>query len=254
MRSLVWQNPSLNLVLPYDEIHVWRASLDLAPQSLEELETVLSEDEKLRANRFRFAKHRRRFIAARGILRQLLARYLQISPEEINFTYNPQGKPQLASSFKNIDLQFNISHSEDLALYSFNYGQQIGIDLEYLRENVDYENIAKRFFCDSELELITNCIPEQRQQRFYQLWTAKEAYLKAIGKGLGGGLQTSEIKLNQEDNIYLHSIENKQETAKDWSLYNFIPQTNFVATIALSAKKKKLTPINYISQHKFFLI
>ena len=246
MRSLVWQNSSLNLVLLSDEIHVWRASLDLAPQSLEELETVLSEDEKLRANRFRFAKHKRRFIAARGILRQLLAGYLQSSPGEINFTYNPQGKPQLASSFKNIDLQFNISHSEDLALYSFNYEQQIGIDLEYLRENVDYENIAKRFFCETEFQLITSCISEQRQQRFYQLWTAKEAYLKAIGKGLGGGLETSEIKLNQEENICFHSIENKEETASNWSLYNFIPESNFVATIALSGKKKKLIPINYI--------
>ena len=100
MRSLVWQNPSPDLVLLSDKIHVWRANLDLAPQQIEELETVLSEDEKLRANRFRFAKHKRRFIAARGILRQLLAGYLQSSPGKINFTYNPQGKPELASSFK----------------------------------------------------------------------------------------------------------------------------------------------------------
>ncbi|MDJ0649274.1 MAG: 4'-phosphopantetheinyl transferase superfamily protein [Xenococcaceae cyanobacterium MO_188.B19] len=246
MRSLVWQNPSPDLVLLNDQIHVWRANLDLAPQQIEKLAIILSEDEKLRANRFRFAKHRRRFIAARAILRELLAGYLQTSAEQISFTYNPQGKPELASSFNNIDLQFNISHSEDLALYSFNYQQQIGIDLEYLRENVDYASIAKRFFCDTEFQLISSCIAEKQQQRFYQLWTAKEAYLKAIGKGLGGGLETSEIKLDQEDNIYLHSISNKPETASDWSLYNFIPETNFVATIALSGKEKTLVAINHI--------
>lgn len=246
MRSLVWQNPSPDLVLLNDQIHVWRANLDLTPQQIEKLEIILSEDEKLRANRFRFAKHRRRFIAARAILRELLAGYLQSSAEQISFTYNPQGKPELASSFNNSHLQFNISHSEDLALYSFNYQQKIGIDLEYLRENVDYASIAKRFFCETEFKLINSCIAEQQQQRFYQLWTAKEAYLKAIGKGLGGGLETSEIKLDSEDNIYLHSISNKPEIANDWSLYNFIPETNFVATIALSGKEKTLIAMNYI--------
>ncbi len=246
MRLLAWQNPSFDLVLLHDEIHVWRANLDLSPQTIEELEILLSEDEILRANRFRFAKHKRRFIAARGILRQLLGRYLQTSPEKINFTYNPQGKPQLASCFQNIDLQFNISHSEDLALYSFNYEQLIGIDLEYLRDNVDYQSIARRFFCETEFELIANCISEQQQQRFYQLWTAKEAYLKAIGTGLGGGLETLEIKIDRAENIYLHSIESPKEIASNWSLYNFIPESNFVATIALLGKEKTLVAINYV--------
>lgn len=244
-RSLVWQNPAPNLVLLDDEIHVWRANLNLATQHIEKLESVLSEDEKLRANRFKFSKHRQRFIAARAILRQLLARYLEVSANKINFTYNPHGKPELGSCFNNIHLQFNISHSEDLALYSFNYEQKIGIDLEYLRENVDYKSIAQRFFCETEFQLIASCIDEQQQERFYQLWTAKEAYLKATGIGLGGGLETSEIKLDPEDNIYLHSISNKLETASNWSLYNFIPETNFVATIALLGKEKKLIAIDY---------
>ncbi len=246
MRSLLWQNPLPNLTLLDDEIHLWRANLNLNPQYLKQLETTLSEDEKLRANRFRFPNHRQRFIAARGILRQLLGIYLQSSGEGISFTYNPQGKPQLAPCFSKVNIQFNISHSQDLALYSFSYQQKIGIDLEYLRENVDYENIAQRFFCEREFKLISTCEQEQKKTIFYQLWTAKEAYLKATGEGLTGGLETLEINLDKQGNIYLYSINNEKHLAHDWSLYNFIPETNFIATIALSGKKKKLTAINYL--------
>ncbi|MDJ0533219.1 MAG: 4'-phosphopantetheinyl transferase superfamily protein [Xenococcaceae cyanobacterium MO_207.B15] len=246
MRSLVWQNPSPNLTLLNDEIHLWRANLNLSPQHIEQLETTLSEDEQLRANRFRFPNHRRRFVAARGILRQLLGFYLQTSGDIVSFTYNLKGKPQLAPDFSNTNLEFNISHSQDLALYSFNRDQIIGIDLEYLRDNVDYENIAQRFFCQREFNLITTCPKQQQLARFYQLWTAKEAYLKATGEGLAGGLETLEINFDSAGNIYLYKIKNQKNLAHQWSLYNFIPETNFIATIALSGKEKKLTAINYV--------
>ncbi len=245
MRSLVWQNPSPNLVLLNDEIHLWRANLNLSPQGLELLAKIVSEAEQLRANRFRFDIHRKRFIAARGILRELLALYLQTSAAKIEFSYNPQGKPQLASCHSDFSLQFNISHSQDLALYSFTINQEIGIDLEYLRNNIDYKNIAQRFFCEREYNLIINCDPKKQPERFYQLWTAKEAYLKAIGKGLAGGLKSLEIDIDRVGNIYLYNIENNPQLVEDWSLYDFIPEKYFIATIALLGNKKKLIPINY---------
>ena len=252
MLSLLWQNPSPNLVLLDDEIHLWRANLNLSSQGLELLAKILSEAEQLRANRFRFEIHKKRFIAARGILRQLLALYLPSSAAKIEFSYNQQGKPQLASCHSNSSLQFNISHSQDLALYSFSCHQEIGIDLEYLRNNIDYKNIAQRFFCEREYNLIINCDPQKQQERFYQFWTAKEAYLKAIGEGLGGGLKTLEIDLDQAGNIYLYNINNKAQLVDDWYLYNFMPEKDFIATIALSGKKKTLIPINYIQKLQHF--
>lgn len=245
MRSLTWQNPSSNLVLPDDEIHLWRVDLNFSNQYIEQLEATLSEDEKQRANRFKFAHHKKHFIAARGILRQLLGRYIQSPGEKIDFIYNSRGKPELSSCFSDYNLKFNISHSQSLALYSFNYEKKIGIDLEYLRDNIDYKTLAQRFFCDREFKLINNCAMEQQQQRFYQLWTAKEAYLKATGEGLSGGLENLEIKLNREGHIYLHSIKNQEKLAQCWSLYNFIPENNFIATVACFGKKKNLKAINY---------
>ncbi|HHP7232211.1 MAG TPA: 4'-phosphopantetheinyl transferase family protein [Xenococcaceae cyanobacterium] len=246
MRSLNWQNPATNLVLLHDEIHLWRANLNLPPQQLKQLASSLSEDETARANRFHFSQHRCRFIAARGILRQLLGFYCQTPGDRISFTYNSRGKPQLASDFSQASLEFNLSHSQNLVLYSFNYQQKIGIDLEYLRDNLDYQNIAQRFFAPRELNFITTCPQEQQKLRFYQLWTAKEAYLKATGAGLAGGLETTEINLEQPENIFLSLIKNNQYSASDWTLYNFMPRTNFIATIALFGQKKKLTAINYV--------
>ncbi len=239
----MWQIPFDTLVLTEYETHVWRAKLDLSTDEISELTKILAEDERIKAFRFRFPQHQQRYIAARGILRKLLGSYLNISGDAIEFDYNSRGKPQI-SNLNAINLQFNVSHSQDLALYGITRDRRIGIDLEYLRNMDDAEKIARRFFAPTESELVASLTGDEQKQVFFQLWTAKEAYLKAIGSGLAGGLNTVEIDLKPQA-IALLSVGETSENAANWSLNPFMPQLNYVATVATETQQKS-------QQIKFF--
>lgn len=233
MKYSDWDNPPKKVKLLQHEIHIWRANLELSSVMIEKLASTLSKDEINRANRFRFQQHRDRFIAGRGILRQLLANYLQLQSDLVIFEYSSRGKPQLTSSLNQDSLQFNVSHSQDLALYGFNYQRIIGVDLEYIKDNINYKQLAKRFFTIQELKLINSYSASEQKTIFFQLWTAKEAYLKATGDGLAGSLDTIEFTLDNNSELNLVEIKQDQAQASYWLINNFIPQDNFIATIAV---------------------
>lgn len=248
MKYCDWQNPPEKLNLLKNEIHLWQANLDLPSIVIEKLARSLSEDERTRANRFHFAQHRDRFIAGRGILRQLLAKYLQVNSDRIRFEYSSRGKPYLASCLNQNNLQFNVSHSHNLALYGFNYQKIIGVDLEYIKDNINYKQLATRFFTTQELELISCTRTEAQKTRFFQLWTAKEAYLKATGDGLAQGLDGIEFTIDQNNKLSLVSIKQEPTQISDWLINNFIIQDKFIATIAV---KDSLKSHNIISEKLF---
>src|ERR671939_2108883 len=133
-----------------DELHVWRANLDLADSTIEYLLQLLSSDEIARAARYHFAIDHNRFVAARAGLRIILGGYLTLHPAQITFSYGPQGKPSLASSLDaTTTLNFNLAHSAGLALFAVAYGTQIGIDLEEIRAEFTEDNLAEHFFSTS---------------------------------------------------------------------------------------------------------
>ncbi|AFZ37756.1 phosphopantetheine-protein transferase [Stanieria cyanosphaera PCC 7437] len=233
MKVPVWATPPTNLSLSTNEIHIWRANLNLLPEEIKQLEQILSEDERSRANRFRFPHLKNRFIAARGNLRKILSFYLQIESEFIEFEYSSRGKPQLAANLNKIGLQFNLSHSQDLALYGFSINQKIGIDLEHLRAISDVEKLAQRFFSEREYKLITNSDLNLQQQVFLQFWTAKEAYLKATGEGLVDSLAEIEFLIKSDQSISLQSVHGNTKIAQNWLIENFIPDSDYIATVAV---------------------
>ena len=243
-----WQHPTEKPILPGDRVHLWRAQLDLSACQIDSLATLLSTDETARANRFRFDIHRQRFIVARGILRLLLAHYLQIAPQDIKFQYSDRGKPFLAGS-KQDCLQFNLSHSQAYALYGFTYNHPIGVDLEYIRKTPDAVKIARRFFSESESQLIEQASDGERSHKFYQLWTAKEAYLKAVGTGLSGSLSSVEISLNRDREPKLLAIDRDPSAAANWSLYPCFPTPDFLAAVAIAAPIAR-HQINYWHWHQ----
>lgn len=228
--------PPLDLKLNDLEVHVWSANLDIPLHQIEELLQILSDDERLRANRFYFEQHRQRFIVGRGTLRVILGRYLGIEPGQLEFEYSDRGKPSLAKSYNKDQLQFNLSHSQGLALYGFTRNRKIGIDLEYLRSLPDAQQIAERFFCAREFELISTLPPEEKQKAFFRGWTAKEAYLKATGDGLSGSLEQVEVSLIPDKPLHLLSIQGNSETAYQWRIYDFIPAPNYIATVAVEGQ------------------
>jgi len=212
------------------EVHLWSANLDLAESEVMELEKTLSEDEIARANRFRFAIHRKRFVVARGLLRRLLAGYLETEASWIKFEYSSQGKPRVKAVGKD-RLEFNISHTQDLGLYGFTLNRRLGVDVEYVREFKEVESIAKRFFAPKEYGEIKALKPQQQQEAFFRAWTGKEAYLKATGEGLGGGLDQVEIELNPQQPSRLIRINNSVEAALRWRYFEVIPAPNYVGAV-----------------------
>mgnify|MGYP006283857879 FL=1 len=188
---------------------------------------VLNAEEQKRANRFVKREHQTRFIAGRGILRSLLGQFLNVPPEQIEFDYLPQGKPILGAKHSVSNLQFNVSHSHDLALYAISTeDKQVGIDLEWLRPFPQVLSLARRFLTELEFADLVSLPPSQQERRFFQLWTAKEAYLKATGEGLTG-LQTIELSMDETSQQW-HIM--KSETKVNF--YSFTPTENFIATVA----------------------
>ena len=236
---MIWQNPLHHPVLDRERVHIWRANLDISPDEVTHLSTLLSLDETARANKYRFPEHKRRFIVARGILRQLLGNYLDISPNDLKFEYGDRGKPHVLGSNTCKALQFNISHSEEYALFGFTSDRLIGVDIEYLREMPDAVKIAKRFFSPKEYDLIRNLNAKQQCQAFFKLWTAKEAYFKAIGTGLSGYLASIDINFDSSgDRIRLSSSDNST-SVDNWSIYPCVPASNYVGTIAIDTRVVK---------------
>ncbi len=234
--TIMWSTPAKDLTLENKEVHVWRAELDLPAEQVQELAKTLSEDEQLRAQRFHFQKHRQRFIVGRGLLRTILGRYLGIKPEQIQFEYSPRGKPRLGESCCRERLQFNLSHSQGLALYGFTRDRRIGIDLEYLRSMPDAGQIAKRFFSPREYAAISALPPDEKQKAFFRCWTGKEAYLKATGDGLAGSLDQIEVSLTPDEPARLLSIQGNSRAASSWSLYNLTPASDYIGTIVVEGR------------------
>src|SRR5262249_23128168 len=146
--------------------------------------SLLSPEERERADRFHFARDRDRFVIAHAVLRQILALYLQSQPELIQFVQQKHGKPELAPESNPLGLTFNLSHSGEVALVAVAAHMQLGVDVELMRSDFGGEEIAERFFSRPEVEKLRLLAAHQRTRAFFQCWTRKEAYLKARGEGL----------------------------------------------------------------------
>lgn len=238
-----WLSKPADLKLSENQVHVWRAGLDLPTLQIEKLAQTLSPDEAERANRFYFERDRKHFTAGRGILRTILGQYLDLNPAQIQFCYTSRGKPGLANTGET--LYFNLSHSKGLALYGVSRDFNLGIDLEYMRPMSDLEQLAKRFFSIGEYTAIASLPDNEKQGAFFQAWTCKEAYLKATGDGLAGGLAEVEVSLIPGEAARLLSIAGNSQAALSWSFHQIIPAPDYMAALAVAGKDWDLELINY---------
>lgn len=189
-------------------IHLWRARLtDLLDQETEFF-TLLSADEKQRAQRFKFPQHRVQFTLARGVLRKILGLYTEKSPQEIEFDYGSRGKPGLKDNHN--EIQFNVSHSEDCAVYAMTRGMDVGIDIQKIAEAY-HEGVAKRFFSVNENTILEQLPEALRAQAFCQLWSCKESLIKAVGEGLYVPLGDFTVDLNEQAQKITLSYEGRTE-------------------------------------------
>jgi 4'-phosphopantetheinyl transferase len=226
------------LELPAGHIHVWSLRLDPPEPRVAELGRSLSEDEWTRANRFRFDRHRRQYVVGRGALRSLLAAYLGTRPELVRFRYGPRGKPFLASLPADPaetagDLQFNLSNSDERALVAFVRGREIGVDIEYMKPMPDLEQIAERFFSLSERQVLRSLPSETKPEGFFNCWTRKEAYLKAVGEGLAAPLDSFDVTLAPGEPPRMLTLEGDASRAARWWFRHFRPAEQFIGALAI---------------------
>jgi 4'-phosphopantetheinyl transferase len=224
------RSPESGMKLEPGEIHVWSVRLDPPAAEVERLGRSLAEDEWARASRFRFEKHRRQYVVGRGALRTLLAAYLGIRPEAVRFRYGPRGKPFLESPE---DLQFNLSNSDEMALVGFVRGPEIGVDVEYLRPMPDCEQISERFFSESERRVLRGIPQPTKEEAFFNCWTRKEAYLKAVGEGLAAPLDSFDVTLAPGDPPRMLTLEGDPERAARWFFRHLVPAEKYVGALAI---------------------
>jgi 4'-phosphopantetheinyl transferase len=201
--------------------------LDVAPELVRAATALLSPSERERASRFAFERDGRRFIVARATLRRLLAARLDVQPEEIELVNGPHGKPALADS----DLHFNVSHCDDLAVYAFSWRHEIGIDVEAVRWFVDAEDVAARFFSRRENIAYAALDPLDRPLGFFNCWTRKEAFIKALGDGLDHPLDSFDVSLAPNEPPRILRVENTPGEHCGWSVESFVPMPGFVAAV-----------------------
>lgn len=220
------------------EVHLWFVDLHASPGLLSHFFSLLSRDERERAERFRFDAHRRRYVARRGFLRWLLGRYLGRPGDSLLFGYGAAGKPFLApeqqpSQRPEEHLTFNLSDSEDVALYAFGLGVELGVDVEHLREMPDALSIAGYSFSQREQEALAALPPEQTSLGFFHGWTRKEAYVKATGQGLGAPLGDFTISLGPNVPAAFLGFENGLDEIGAWCLYHLEPDEGHVGALAV---------------------
>jgi 4'-phosphopantetheinyl transferase len=174
------------------DIDLWQTSLNAGAPQIRLLAALLAPDEQKRAARFFSPDDCRRFTVARGMLRQLLGNYLEVAPEELKFCYGPLGKPQLKGAKV---LNFNLAHAGERAAYAVSAAIPVGVDIENVSRNIDFERVARRFFTPNEFAALIMLPNIRRRRAFFRLWTAKEAVIKATGKGLAQSLDEFEIDL-----------------------------------------------------------
>jgi 4'-phosphopantetheinyl transferase len=167
--------------LQSNEAHVWLTRLDA--ENVIEMESIISEEERARAERFRFEPDKKRFIAARGRLRIILGKYLQINPRLIRFEYGEFGKPSIAGEC-NSEIKFNLSHSNEMALCAVTRDREIGVDIERIKSSIIDDGMILQCLTAHEKTFFQALPKNKRDLFFFECWTRKEAFLKARGDGL----------------------------------------------------------------------
>lgn len=212
-QQLLQTMPLNDYQLHMEKIDIWQFSLLTQPINAIEL---LNEEEKIRARRFHFPRHQRRFIVARAMMRQILALYLNEKPQQLSFDYNKQGKPGL--THKSL-IEFNLSHSGELALLAVGQGTSLGVDLEFFSDR-PYDDMGKNLFSPAERTELANQSPRTKPLVFFHIWSQKEAFIKASGLGLSYPTEQFTVPILSSSDVEIYDSLHKVF----WKIRPFMPE------------------------------
>jgi len=235
---------SYPILLQNNEVHIWYFTFSTVNQT-DGYWHLLTPEEQDHALRFYFQKDRQAYLLSRGILRSILAKYICVTPKAINLNYTSHGKPLLDPKQNSLRLHFNVSHTHQCILYAITKNIEIGIDVEYLKHDVDYQGMAKNFFSAYEYQTLIKAKAEQQSALFYQIWTCKEAFIKAIGLGLSYSLADFDVIWQEDQPAKILNIKGAPLEAAQWNLHAFIPVEHYRAVVAIQQ------PIHKISYYQY---
>jgi len=223
------------LELPDNEVQLWRLDLRALAASEGRWLPLLSSDEQARAARFIPQQARQNFIVTRGVLRTVLAAYLATDPKRLTLQTSSKNKPSLGPPHDS-HVCFNVAHSGDVALLAFVRRREVGVDVEQIRQNIEVEAIARRFFSPDEQKQLATVPPADKVSAFFRCWTRKEAYVKAKGEGLWLPLDQFDVCVaSGSDNALLATRPDRSEAAR-WSLLEVAAGLGYVAALCVAGR------------------
>lgn len=232
-------NPA-TLLPEVSELQIWDFPLAVSESAFAHCSSTLSEDEQQRASRFRFERDARRFVVARGSMRSILSGYVRTDACKLRFIYSEHGKPSLAQNL--MDVRFNLSHAGDRAILGVTRGQDVGVDIELIRNDVEHEKLAQRFFSAQEHRELSLLSTDERLRGFYRCWTCKEAFLKAQGFGLTRNLDSFDVDLRSGPARLVATRPDPSETER-WQLLEVETASGYAAAAATNGPISKLSAL-----------
>lgn len=212
------------------EIDIWTAFASATDGETRCLYETLSADEQSRAERFRSGAHKDYFTVGRGLLRRILGRYLRMPAKDISFRYGSNGKPSLDNV--ELPLHFNLAHSQGLVAYAVSPTCELGLDIEFIRPLPGLESIASKFFAAAEYSQLISVPANERVKAFFNCWTRKEAYLKALGCGLSAPLDRFQVSLIPGEPACFLRLGDDEYPVSQWTLLNLTLSPEYVGAIA----------------------
>jgi 4'-phosphopantetheinyl transferase len=239
-------SPEAPVTLPAGEIHVWLAFDEQLSQaeSVREFTALLEPGEIDRMGRLHLERRRHQFLITRALQRTVLADYLHAAPRELRFLAGEHGKPSLAAPFAGDGLHFNIAHSRGLVALAVGRAETLGVDVEYMKARTAPLALASRYFTAEEAGALSELPVVEQQRRFYALWTLKESWLKATGRGLAAGLANVSFDLDARHQATGVIVSN--EPASGWRFWQASPTPEHGLALALrldGAGGRELEPV-----------
>lgn len=238
----MWQTPPPVLTLEPRAVHIWRISLERPSESSDQFDPILSKAELTRAARLHFERDRLRYVISHYALRDILSRYLNQPPVKLRFVPGSNGKPGIAG------LQFNLAHTDDLALVAVCLQARVGVDVERVRADSDLMDLAGRYFSTLESAALRALPAKSRPLGFFNCWTRKEAYVKALGEGLSYPLQDFDVSLAPGEPARLLATRPDAAQAARWMLSNLDVGADYAAALAVEGNSYLLQFWNWHPQ------
>lgn len=237
-----------------NEIHVWIADANdfEFAQLMQASQSWLSQEEKQRVERFQFEEHKKQLVLGRYFLRSVLSEYGITQKEQWRFRYNDYGKPQIcAEQQSHPALFFNLSHSKRQFALAISRLEETGIDVEFNKRERLVSKIAKRFFSPTEVSALLEMPEQGQQQRFFELWTLKEAYIKACGLGLGIPLDQFSFAFESDKTLSLSIDKLRIDNADHWQIWQLASKPDY--NLALAAKSAQGSQIELLKGFRFLM-